>query len=131
MTQQKTNVAEAGTSKRRTRRRSVDAVRQEQPQTNRVDQVDRSGNDREDAMWKHVLDLASDALLEGLTHERVIEALAERLHRDTHYLAYRRACRRRTAYDGQVAADMRALALAACWLRDTKPPSGVASRKVK
>ena len=60
--------------------------------------------------------MASDALLEGWTRERVLAALISRIQRDDGYLAYRRACERRTSYDAQVHSDMRALPLAACWL---------------
>ena len=72
------------------------------------------------------LALAGEALLDGWTRERVIAALISRIRRDDGYLAYRRACGRRTGYDEQVRADMRALALAAVWLEDvttmtTKP----------
>ena len=65
--------------------------------------------------------LAVPALLEGWTRERVIEALIGRVRRDEGYLAYRRACGRRASYDEQVQADMRALALAACWLEQGIP----------
>ena len=64
------------------------------------------------------LALAGEALLDGWTRERVIAALISRIRRDDGYLAYRRACGRRTGYDEQVRADMRALALAAVWLED-------------
>jgi len=62
--------------------------------------------------------LASEALLEGWTWQQVIAALVSRIRRDEGYLAYRRATGRRTSYDDQVKADMRALALAACWLSE-------------
>ena len=67
--------------------------------------------------------LASEALLEGWTRQQVIAALVSRIRRDEGYLAYRRATGRRTSYDDQVKADMRALALAACWLEEAMPPS--------
>jgi len=62
------------------------------------------------------LDLAAEAILEGWTREQVIAALIGRVKRDQTDLAYRKPCNRRTSYDGQVQQDMRALALAACWL---------------
>ena len=62
------------------------------------------------------LDLAADGALAGLTRAQVVTALIERIERDVQYLAYRKACRRHTRYDDQVTADLRALALAACWL---------------
>jgi hypothetical protein len=65
--------------------------------------------------------LASAALLEGWTRQQVIAALVGRIRRDEGYLAYPRATGRRTSYDDQVKADMRALALAACWLADVTP----------
>ena len=64
------------------------------------------------------LDLAAEALLDGWTREQVIAALIGRVKRDQGYLAYRKACNRRTSYDGQVQQDIRALALAACWLEE-------------
>jgi hypothetical protein len=72
----------------------------------------------DDGTPPHV-ELASEALLEGWTRQQVIAALVSRIRRDEGYLAYRRATRRRTAYDDQVKADIRALALAACWLEDS------------
>ncbi len=54
--------------------------------------------------------------MDGWTREQVIAALIGRIKRDQGYLAYRKACNRRTSYDSQVLHDMRALALAACWL---------------
>src|SRR6476620_9566813 len=64
------------------------------------------------------LDLAAEALLDGWTREQVITALIGRVKRDQGYLAYRKACNRRTSYDGQVQQDMRALSLAAVWLTE-------------
>ncbi|HLY29463.1 MAG TPA: hypothetical protein VKQ36_00415, partial [Ktedonobacterales bacterium] len=66
--------------------------------------------------------LAAEALLDGWTRSRVIGALVSRIHRDERYLAYRKASGRRTSYDEQVQADMRALALAALWLEDGQIP---------
>lgn len=60
--------------------------------------------------------LAAEAVLEGWTHEQVVATLVSRISRDRRYLAYRKACNRRTSYDDEVQQDMRALALAACWL---------------
>lgn len=71
------------------------------------------------------VDLAAEAVLEGWTREQVIDTLISRISRDRRYLAYRKACNRRTSYDDQVQQDMRALALAACWLAERA--SGVAS----
>jgi hypothetical protein len=65
------------------------------------------------------LDLAGEALLAGMTHAQVVAQLVGRIRRDQGYLAYRRASGRRTRYDEQVTADLRALALAACWLSDS------------
>jgi hypothetical protein len=62
--------------------------------------------------------LASEAILQGWTRQQVIAALISRIRRDEGYLAYRLATGRRTTYDDQVKADMRALALAACRLED-------------
>ena len=64
------------------------------------------------------LDLAGEALLAGLSREHVVMALIGRIARDEHSLAYRRACHLHTTYDTQVEADLRAIALAACWLQD-------------
>ncbi len=64
------------------------------------------------------VELAADAVLDGWTREQVIATLISRLRRDRRYLAYRKACNRRTSYDDEVQQDMRALALAACWLSD-------------
>jgi hypothetical protein len=65
------------------------------------------------------LELAADGALAGLTRAQVVEALIGRIERDMHYLAYRKACRRHTCYDDQVTADLRVLALAACWLSES------------
>lgn len=62
------------------------------------------------------VDLAGEALLSGMTREQVITQLVSRIKRDQGYLAYRKACNRRTTYDDRVLADMRALALAAVLL---------------
>ena len=62
------------------------------------------------------VELAAEAVLEGWTQEQVIDTLISRIRRDRRYLAYRKACNRHTSYDDQVQEDMRALALAACWL---------------
>jgi hypothetical protein len=51
----------------------------------------------------------------------VIAALIGRIKRDQSYLAYRRACNRRTSYDSWVQQDIWALALAACWLEEASP----------
>ena len=64
------------------------------------------------------IQLAGDALLAGLTREQAIAGLISRIKRDQGYLAYRKACNRRTSYDDQVQRDMRALALAATWLEE-------------
>jgi hypothetical protein len=66
------------------------------------------------------LDLAAEALLDGWTREQVIAALIGRVKRDQGYLAYRKACNRRTSYDSQVQQDMRALALAAVLLEEQR-----------
>jgi hypothetical protein len=64
--------------------------------------------------------LAAEALLDGWTREQVIAALIGRVKRDQGYLAYRKACNRRTSYDSQVQQDIRALSLAAVWLAEGK-----------
>ena len=51
------------------------------------------------------------------------EALISRVKRDQGYLAYRKACNRRTSYDSQVQQDIRALSLAAVWLEDSNTAS--------
>jgi hypothetical protein len=53
-----------------------------------------------------------------MTREQVIAQLVSRIRRDEGYLAYRKACNRRTRYDDQVTSDLRALALAAVLLED-------------
>ncbi len=60
------------------------------------------------------VELAAEAILDGWTRERVIDTLISRIRRDRRYLAYRKACNRRTSYDDEVQQDMRALALVAC-----------------
>lgn len=67
------------------------------------------------------LDLAADALADGWTREQVIRALIVRVHRDTSYLAYRKASNRRTGYDAQIQQDRLALSLAALWLEQETP----------
>jgi hypothetical protein len=64
-------------------------------------------------------------VLEGWTHEQVIDTLISRISRDRRYLAYRKACSRRTSYDEEVQQDMRALALAGCWLAEHRAGAGV------
>jgi hypothetical protein len=71
------------------------------------------------------LALAREAALSGLTRERVITALLSRIRRDEGYLAYRKAAKRHTSYDEQVEADLRAIALAICYLDE---PARSASR---
>jgi hypothetical protein len=63
--------------------------------------------------------LAGDALLGGMTCEQVVAGLISRIKRDQGYLAYRKACNRRTSYDDQVQQDMLALALAAVLLEES------------
>jgi hypothetical protein len=70
------------------------------------------------------VELATEAMLDGWTCERVIEALIGRIRRDRNYLAYRKACNRSTGYDDQVEQDLRALALAICWLSEPAGSSG-------
>ena len=65
--------------------------------------------------------------LRGGHSEQVIDTLISRIRRDRRYLAYRKACNRRTSYDDQVQQDMRALALAACWL--TEAPADEAHKQ--
>ena len=70
------------------------------------------------------LDLACEAVLEEMTCEQVIAQLVSRIKRDQGYLAYRKASGRKTRYDEQVTSDLRAIALAICWLHeaDAKRP---------
>jgi hypothetical protein len=75
------------------------------------------------------LELAGEAVLAGLTREQVIAQLVSRIRRDEGYLAYRKACNRRTRYDEQVTSDLCALALAAVWL-EAGPPSQVPTKPV-
>ena len=65
------------------------------------------------------VELAAEAVLEGWTRSQVLDTLIGRISRDRKYLAYRKACNRRTSYDDQVQQDMRALALAVCWLTES------------
>jgi hypothetical protein len=67
--------------------------------------------------------LAREATLAGLTRERVITALLSRIRRDEGYLAYRKAVKRHTSYDEQVEADLRAMALAICYLDKPTHPA--------
>src|SRR5258708_3077871 len=53
-----------------------------------------------------------------MSRAHVIEAIIKRMRRDEGYLAYRTALGRRTIYDELVTADLRALALASCWLQE-------------
>jgi hypothetical protein len=55
------------------------------------------------------IQLAGDALLAGMTLEQAVAGLISRIKRDQGYLAYRKACNRRTSYDDQVQQDMRVL----------------------
>jgi hypothetical protein len=66
------------------------------------------------------LDLAAEAVIDAWTREQVVAALISRVKRDQGYLAYRKACNRRTSYDIQVQQDIRALSLAAVWLGEGK-----------
>jgi hypothetical protein len=65
-------------------------------------------------------------LADGWTREQVIHALIVRVHRDSSYLAFRKATNRRNGYDAQIQQDMRALSLAAVWLQgDREEPEDV------
>jgi hypothetical protein len=75
------------------------------------------------------LELAGEAVLAGMTREHVIVQLVRRIRRDEGYLAYRKACNRRTRYDEQVTSDLCALALAAVWL-EAGPPTHVPTKPV-
>jgi hypothetical protein len=70
------------------------------------------------------IQLAGDALLAGMTREQAIAGLISRIKRDQGYLAYRKACNRKTSYDDQVQQDMLALALAAVLLEEAGVRSG-------
>src|SRR5215510_5860942 len=48
------------------------------------------------------LELAAEAVLNGWTRDQVIGTLISRISRDHRYLAYRKACNRRTSYDDEV-----------------------------
>lgn len=76
---------------------------------------------------RHIV-LAREAVLVGMSREQVIAAIIKRIRRDEGYLAYRKASGRRTSYDEIVQADMRALALAACWLEETASSHTVNAR---
>jgi hypothetical protein len=70
------------------------------------------------------LDLAGEAVLAGMTNDQVVAQLVRRIRRDQGYLAYRKACNRKTTYDDQVLSDLRAIALAAMLLEnDERLPS--------
>jgi hypothetical protein len=69
------------------------------------------------------LALAREAAFSGLTRERVITALLGRIRRDEGYLAYRKTAKKHTSYDDQVEADLRALALAICYLEEPARPA--------
>jgi hypothetical protein len=53
------------------------------------------------------LDLAAEAILDGWTREHVNAALISRVKRDQGYLAYRKACNRRTSYDSHAQCGIR------------------------
>lgn len=74
------------------------------------------------------MERAAEAVVDGWTREQVIDTLISRLRRDHRYLAYRKACNRRASYDDDVQRDMRALALAACWLEDRSAALASAGR---
>jgi len=59
-----------------------------------------------------------------MTREQVIAGLISRIKRDQGYLAYRKACNRRTSYDDQVQQDMLALAFAAVLLGEERTQHG-------
>ena len=59
-----------------------------------------------------------------MTWEQAIAGLISRIKRDQGYLAYRKACNRRTSYDNQVQHDMLALALAVVLLEESSLGSG-------
>src|SRR5689334_5487849 len=65
------------------------------------------------------VELAAEAMLEGWTRAQVLDTLISRIRRDRRYLAYRKAGNRRTSYDDDVQQDMRAFALAVCWLTES------------
>jgi hypothetical protein len=83
----------------------------------RIQQIQQTADDARTHPAAY-LDLAADGALAGLTRAQVVESLIGRIERDTHYLGYRKACHRHTRYDDQVTSDLRALALAACWLQE-------------
>ena len=61
-----------------------------------------------------------------MTREQVIAQLVSRIKRDQGYLAYRKASGRKTRYDEQVTSDLRAIALAICWLEGETGPRSAA-----
>jgi hypothetical protein len=67
-----------------------------------------------------MLELSAEGLLAGLDRARVVRLLLARIRRDEAYLRYRRGHHPRTRYDEETEGDLRALALAACWLEE--PP---------
>jgi hypothetical protein len=69
------------------------------------------------------LALAQEGALSGLTQQRVITALHNRIWRDEGYLSYRKAAKKHTSYDDQVEADLRAIALAICYLEEPAHPA--------
>lgn len=59
-----------------------------------------------------------------MTREQAVAGLISRIKRDQGYLAYRKACHRKTNYDDQVQQDMLAFALAAVLLEEADVRGG-------
>lgn len=76
---------------------------------------------QQEALRVRQIELATEALRDGLDRGAVIRALLSRMRRDEAYLRYRQGRGLHTSYDDQVAADLRALALAACYLEEEAP----------
>jgi hypothetical protein len=86
-------------------------------QSNHMQQAPNTPHENE----PRYLALAREATLSGLTRDRVIAALHSRIRRDEGYLAYRKATGRYTRYDEAVQGDLRAMALAICYLEEPAP----------
>jgi hypothetical protein len=65
-----------------------------------------------------VLELAQEALQNGLTLDQVIVGLQDRIIRDQRYLDRRKRQGQHTSYDDQTVLDCALLALAVCWLME-------------
>jgi hypothetical protein len=73
---------------------------------------------QQEADYQRMLELSSEAMLEGLNRGALVWALLTRIRRDEAYLRYRHGKGTRTRYDEQTEQDLRVLALAACYLEE-------------